>query len=127
MSLILVVEDDPKSLKLTCDLLQIADYNIISAVDGQQAVEIARTSRPNLILMDIQLPTISGLEATKILKSDPTTESIKIVALTASAMKEDEQHVFEAGCDGYISKPIEIHKFLDKVRKYLAIKEEMVL
>jgi two-component system cell cycle response regulator DivK len=117
--LILIVDDDAKSMKLTSDLVQMSGYSVISAGNGQQAVEIARASKPCLILMDIQLPVMDGLEATRILKSDPSTRHIKIVALTASAMRGDEDIVLQAGCDGYISKPIEIHSFLDEIQKYL--------
>ena len=117
--LILVVDDDARGLTLATDLLRVSGYNVITASDGSQAVALAKANNPVLVLMDIQLPVMDGYEATRTLKADPLTRHIKIVALTASAMRGDEDKVFQAGCDGYISKPIEIHGFLSKVREYL--------
>ena len=119
-NVILIVEDDSKSLKLVRDLLQASGYAIIEATDGRQGIELARAKKPDLIFMDIQMPVVNGLEATKILKKDRTTMGIPIIALTASAMKEDEAKAFQAGCDGYITKPIDIRKFLKKAKAYLA-------
>ena len=115
---VLIVDDEPKNLKLFRDLLQVAGYTVIEATDGKQGVELARTRKPNLILMDIQMPVMDGLEATRILKADATTRDIPIVALTSYAMSGDEQRMLQAGCDGYIAKPIDIHSFLKKVGEY---------
>ena len=112
---ILIVEDDPKSIKLFRDLLQATGYAILEATDGKKAVELAREKKPNLILMDIQMPVMDGIEATKILKADAETKNIPIIALTSYAMKEDEEKIREVGCDGYITKPIDIREFLKKV------------
>lgn len=117
--LILVVDDDARGLTLATDLLRVSGYSVITASDGGQAVALTRANKPALVLMDIQLPVMDGFEATRTLKADPLTRHIKIVALTASAMRGDEDKVFQAGCDGYISKPIEIRSFLNKVKEYL--------
>ena len=116
---ILIVEDDQKNLKLLRDLLQVSGYATIEATDGSRGVEMARTKKPDLILMDIQMPVMDGLEATKILKGDEATKGIPVLALTAYAMKGDEERMREAGCDGYIPKPIDIKKFLKIVAKHL--------
>ena len=89
---ILIVEDEPKNMKLARDLIQVAGYSSIEAVNGKQAVALARSQKPDLILMDIQMPIMSGLEATQMLKADPATRHIPIIALTAFAMKNDERH-----------------------------------
>lgn len=116
---ILIVEDDPKSLELFRDLLQVSRYTTLEATDGRQGVELAKERKPDLILMDIHLPVMDGLETTKVLKADPATREIPIVALTASAMAGDEERALQAGCDGYITKPIDIRGFLDKVAELL--------
>lgn len=115
-----IVEDDPKSLKLIRDLLLSSGYTIIEATDGRQGVELAKAQKPDLIFMDIQMPVMDGLEATKILKADGETKDIPIIALTSYAMKEDEAKVLQAGCDGYMTKPIDIKRFLKKTEEYLA-------
>ena len=115
---ILIVEDDPKSLKLACDLLQVFGYTTIEATDGEQGVELAKSRKPDLILMDIQMPKMDGLEATRILKADTITKNIPVLALTAYAMKGDKERILEAGCDGYITKPIDIQELLKEVAKY---------
>ncbi len=115
-----IVEDDPKSLKLIRDLLLSSGYTIIEATDGRQGVELAKAQKPDLIFMDIQMPVMDGLEATKILKADGETKDIPIIALTAYAMKEDEAKVLQAGCDGYMTKPIDIKRFLKKAEEYLS-------
>ncbi len=112
---ILIVEDDPKSLILVRDLLQVSGYKTIEATDGEQGIELARTKKPDLILMDIQMPKMDGLEATRILKADATTGNIPILALTAFAMKGDKERILEAGCDGYITKPIDIKELLKTI------------
>ncbi len=117
---ILIVEDDPKSLVLIRDLLQVSGYSTIEATDGQQGVELAKASKPDLILMDVQMPVMDGLEATRILKADATTSNIPVLALTSYAMKGDEERILEAGCDGYLAKPYNIQELLKEVAKYLS-------
>ena len=118
---ILIVEDDLKSLKLFRDLLQASGYTTLEATNGKKAVELAREKKPELILMDIQMPVMDGFEATKIFKADAETRNIPVVALTSYAMKEDDEKIREAGCDGYITKPIDTKEFLKKVAEYLRI------
>ena len=115
---ILVVEDEPKNLKLVCDLLQACGYTTIEATDGKQGVELAKARKPDLILMDIQMPVMDGLEATRILKADTTTKDIPVLALTSYAMKGDEERILEAGCNGYLAKPFDIQELLKEVGKY---------
>ncbi len=117
--LILIVEDEPKSLKLVRDLLQASGYKTIEATDGKQGVDLAKAKKPDLILMDIQMPEMDGLEATRILKADATTRNIPVLALTAYAMKDDEERIFQAGCDGYITKPFDIKELLKTIAEYL--------
>ena len=117
---ILIVEDDPRNLKLVRDLLQASGYNTVEATNGKQGVELAKSQKPGLILMDIQMPVMDGLEATRLLKADSATKEIPIVALTASVMAGDEDRIRQAGCDGYISKPYGIREFLNKVKEYLS-------
>jgi len=117
---ILIVEDEPRNLKLIRDLLEVSGYIILEAIDGKQGVEIAKAKKPDLILMDIQMPVMEGFEATRILKADERTRDIPIMALTAHAMEGDEEKVKAAGCDGYVSKPIDTRGFLNKITEYLA-------
>ncbi len=117
---ILIVEDEPKNLTLLRDLLQVSGYSTIEATDGEKGVELAKASKPDLILMDIMMPNMDGLEATRILKADATTSNIPILALTSYAMKEDEDRILKAGCDGYLAKPIDIQELVKKVVKYLS-------
>jgi len=117
---ILIVEDDPKNLTLFRDLLQVSGYKTIEAIDGKQGIELAKASKPDLILMDIQMPEMDGLEATRILKADATTSNIPVIALTAYAMEGDKERILGAGCDGYLAKPIDIKEFLKEVAEYLA-------
>lgn len=116
---ILIVEDNDLNMKLFNDLLQAHGYNTVQTMDGRDAVKLAREHRPHLILMDIQLPEISGLEVTKMLKADAELKHIPVVAVTAFAMKGDEEKIREGGCEGYISKPISVASFLDTVAKFL--------
>jgi CheY-like chemotaxis protein len=116
---ILVVDDEPNNLKLVRDLLQVFEYTTIEATDGKQAVELARAMKPDLILMDIMMPKMDGLEATRILKADAGTRNIPILALTSQAMKGDKERILQAGCDGYLTKPIDIHELREKVAEYL--------
>jgi two-component system cell cycle response regulator DivK len=116
---ILIVEDDPKNLKLIRDLLQIRGYTTLEATDGKQGVDMARAKMPDLILMDIQMPVMDGFEAISILKADPVTKSIPIIALTAFAMQGDREKCMEAGCNDYITKPLDTRAFVTKVKEYL--------
>ena len=116
---VLVVEDNELNMKLFNDLLQAHGYNTLQAKDGRVVVELTRKNRPDLILMDIQLPEISGLEITKMLKADDDLRSIPVVAVTAFAMKGDEQKIRNGGCDGYIAKPISVASFLQTVSRFL--------
>ena len=116
--IVLIVEDDSQNRKLFRDLLNVKGYLTLEATDGKQGIEIARKMKPNLILMDIQMPVMDGLKAVKALKADPDTSDIPVVALTAYAMKGDEKKILEAGYDDYISKPINIKGFLNKIAAY---------
>jgi two-component system cell cycle response regulator DivK len=118
--LILIVEDNEKNRKLVRDVLQFKGYRTLEAESGELGVALARESRPALILMDIQLPGMSGIEALGHLRADPTTRDIPIVAVTASAMMQDRQRILAAGFDGYQSKPIEVKGFVQMVAEVLA-------
>jgi len=117
---ILMVEDEPKNMKLLRDLLQNFGYETVEATDGEQGVDLTRSSKPDLILMDIGMPKLDGLQATRILKADASTRSIPVVALTAFAMSGDKERALEAGCDGYISKPVDVRGLLKTVEQLLA-------
>ncbi len=116
---ILIVEDNDLNLKLFRDLLNANGYDTVETKEGREAITLARTIRPDLILMDIQLPEISGLEVTERIKSDRDISHIPIIAVTAFAMKDDEEKILRAGCEAYISKPISIGDFLKAVKKFL--------
>jgi len=120
---ILIVEDSPLNRKLVTAILRPHGYNLLIAVDGEQAIEIATREQPDLILMDMQLPKVSGYEATKTLKSQPETKNIPIVALTAHAMENERERAMTARCDGYITKPIDTRAFPDMIRQYLDLRE----
>ncbi len=104
---ILVVDDNPSNMKLVSDLLEWSGYQIFKAVDAEQALEVIRRTAPDLILMDIGLPGMDGLALTRKLKADDATKGIRIIVLTSFAMKGDERRAFDAGCDAYITKPID--------------------
>ncbi len=116
---ILIVEDNELNMKLFNDILQAHGYNTLQARDGRLVIDLTRKNRPDLILMDIQLPEISGLEIAKMLKADDDLRDIPVVAVTAFAMKGDEQKIRNGGCDGYIAKPISVANFLQTVSKFL--------
>jgi len=116
---VLVVEDNPANMKLATLLLSREGYEVLQADNAADGLALARERQPALILMDIQLPGMDGLEATRILKSDPATRDITVVALTAFAMAGDEARIRAAGCDGYVAKPIEYKQFLADVRRWL--------
>src|ERR1700712_4610116 len=116
---VLIVEDDELNMKLFHDLLDAQGYETLQTREGLQALALARENRPDLILMDIQLPEISGLEVTKWLKEDDELSHIPVIAVTAFAMKGDEERIRESGCEAYLSKPISVTLFLETVRRYL--------
>ncbi|MHA1151683.1 MAG: response regulator [Alphaproteobacteria bacterium] len=116
---VLVVEDNELNMKLFHDLLEAHGYNILQTKDGMDALRIAREHKPDLILMDIQLPEVSGLEVTKWIKEDENLKSIPVIAVTAFAMKGDEEKIRDGGCEAYIAKPISVTNFLETVRKFL--------
>jgi two-component system cell cycle response regulator DivK len=116
---VLIVEDNELNMKLFNDLLEAHGYATIQTKSGVEAVELARRHRPNLILMDIQLPEVSGLEVTQWLKDDDELRTIPIIAITAFAMKGDEEKIRQGGCEAYLSKPISVAKFLETVRNYV--------
>src|SRR6266478_9782903 len=116
---ILIVDDTPVNLKLTRILLLNEGYKVLTAASAEEALELLRGYRPRLILADIQLPGMDGLEMTRRIKQDPATRDITVVALTAFAMKGDEQKAIEAGCDGYITKPIDTRTLGSRIREYL--------
>jgi two-component system cell cycle response regulator DivK len=115
---VLIVEDNELNMKLFHDLLQANGYNTIETRNGIEALDLARKHKPDLILMDIQLPEVSGLEVTKWIKEDDELKSIPVVAVTAFAMKGDEERIREGGCEAYLSKPISVAKFLETVRHF---------
>jgi len=119
--LILIIEDEQMNLTLVRDLLKVSGYSTIEATNGEEGVELARTEKPDLILMDIQMPEMDGLEATRILKTDASTSNIPIVALTSYAMKGDKEKVLNTGCDGYLAKPFNIQELLKEVMKYIPV------
>ena len=116
---ILIVEDNELNMKLLNDVLEAHGYDVVKAARGAEALELARQARPDLILMDLQLPDISGLDATRRLKGDPETNSIPVIAVTAFAMAGDESRARDAGCDGYLPKPIVLREFLDLVGDFI--------
>jgi CheY-like chemotaxis protein len=118
-ALILIIDDNAVNLKLASLVLEFAGYHILAAVNAGEAMEVIRRTPPDLILMDIALPGMDGLALTRQLKADPATRQIGIVALTASAMKGDDLKAKAAGCDGYITKPIDTRKIAGQVAEYL--------
>ena len=119
MATILIVEDNPANMTLAAFLLQSAGHTVLSATDAETGLTLAGAEKPALILMDIQLPGMDGLEATALLKRDAATGSIPVIALTALAMKGDEERIRAAGCDGYIAKPLAYRDFLAAVAAQL--------
>jgi two-component system cell cycle response regulator DivK len=120
MAKILVVEDNPTNMTLAVFLLQSAGHTVLSVTDAEAGLRSARSEQPDLILMDIQLPGMDGLQATVLLKKDEATRAIPVIALTALAMKGDEERIRAAGCDGYIAKPMRYQEFLATIATQLA-------
>ena len=116
---VLIVEDNELNMKLFRDLLEAHGYETSGTSNGFEALDLVRKLRPDLILMDIQLPQVSGLEVTRWIKDDPELRSIPVVAVTAFAMKGDEERIREGGCEAYIAKPISVSHFLDTIRRLL--------
>ncbi|MER0239181.1 response regulator [Fulvimarina sp. MAC8] len=116
---VMIVEDNELNMKLFRDLIEAYGYETIQTRSGLNAVDLAREHRPDLILMDIQLPEISGLDVTQQLKADPELQRIPVIAVTAFAMKGDEERIREGGCEAYISKPISVPKFIETIRSFL--------
>ena len=116
---VLIVEDNELNMKLFHDLLDAHGYATLQTRDGMEALALARQHHPDLILMDIQLPEVSGLEVTKWIKEDDRLRRIPVVAVTAFAMKGDEEKIREGGCEAYIAKPISVGTFIDTVKKFL--------
>ena len=116
---VLIVEDNELNMKLFSDLLEAHGYATLKTANGIEAIEIARAHHPDLILMDIQLPEVSGLVVTKWLKEDDELASIPVIAVTAFAMKGDEERILQGGCEGYISKPISVPHFLETIARYI--------
>jgi two-component system cell cycle response regulator DivK len=119
MARVLIVEDNPANMTLATFLLKSAGHEVLAAKDAETGLALARVEQPDLVLMDIQLPGMDGLEATALLKSDPSTRAIPVIALTALAMKGDEERILAAGCDGYIAKPLAYKDFLATISTQL--------
>ena len=117
---VLVVEDDEMNMELVGALLKLGEYQMLEAGDAETGIQVARDHQPDLILIDIQLPWMDGLSATRIIKTDPELKEIPVVALTAYAMQEDEERAKSAGCCGYITKPIDVKHFLEKISGYMS-------
>ncbi len=116
---ILIVEDNPMNMELATDLLETSGYVVLQAGTAEKGIELARAESPDLILMDISLPDMDGLEATGVLKQDPATKGINVIALSALAMKGDEEKALAAGCSGYLTKPINTKQFPKEVARFI--------
>jgi two-component system cell cycle response regulator DivK len=119
MARVLVIEDNVSNMKLATFLLESAGHSVLAATDAEAGIATAQTERPDLVLMDVQLPGMDGLQATALLKADAETRSIPVIALTALAMKGDAERIQSAGCDGYIAKPMAYREFLETVERFL--------
>lgn len=116
---ILIVEDDPHSMKLLRDVLMFWEYTVIEAGNGKEGVKLAKAEKPDLILMDIQMPIMDGFLATRLIKEDTDTSSIPIICVTSHAMREDEERILQAGINAFITKPIDVPELIAIVKKYL--------
>lgn len=114
---ILVVEDNELGMKLFCDLLEKKGYDVLMAKDGEQAVKVIKENKPDLVILDIQLPKLSGIDVAKITKANEETKHIKLIAVTAHAMSGDKEKILASGCDKYIAKPISIIPFCDMIKE----------
>jgi two-component system, cell cycle response regulator DivK len=124
MAKVLIIEDNEANMKLAVVLLESAGHSVVSATCAEAGLTLAREEQPDLILMDIQLPGMDGLEATAILKQDQATRAIRVIALTALAMKGDEERIRVAGCDGYVAKPLRYKEFLATISAQLGAREQ---
>ena len=124
MTLVLIVEDNERNLKLVRDVLQVKGFTTIEAGTAEDGIKLAAERKPDLILMDIQLPGMNGIDALKVLRADPATAAIPVVAVTASVMQQDRKQITEAGFDGYVGKPISMKEFLEAVRTALERKRK---
>jgi two-component system cell cycle response regulator DivK len=116
MSLVLIVEDNDKNLKLVRDVLQVKGYATLEATSAEDGIRMAHEQRPDLVLMDIQLPGMNGIDALRVLRADPSTAAIPVIAVTASVMQQDRKMITDAGFDAYVGKPINLREFLDAVK-----------
>lgn len=116
---VLVIEDNPLNLELIVDLLESRDFSVLQACNAEEGLRLAREAAPDLVLMDLSLPGMDGLAATQALKADPATRPVPVIALTAHAMKGDEDAALAAGCDGYLTKPINTRTFPDQVIRFI--------
>lgn len=116
---ILIAEDDPLNMQLVREILKIHGYEVVEALNGREAVELAKSTKPDLILMDMMMPEMNGFEATRALRTDDSMRKVPIISLTASAMKGDIDDILAAGCDAYMSKPFKIPELLQLLDKYL--------
>ncbi len=116
---VLIVEDNELNMKLFRDLLEAHGYATVGTNNGVEALDLVRKLHPDLVLMDIQLPQVSGLEVTRWIKDDPELRAIPVVAVTAFAMKGDEERIREGGCEAYLSKPISVGRFIETVRQFI--------
>ncbi|HEY7248489.1 MAG TPA: response regulator [Xanthobacteraceae bacterium] len=116
---VMIVEDNELNMKLFHDLLEAHGYSTVGTRSGTEALDLARKHHPDLILMDIQLPQVSGLEVTKWIKADPELQRIPVIAVTAFAMRGDEERMLQGGCEAYLSKPVSIGRFMETVRRFL--------
>jgi two-component system cell cycle response regulator DivK len=119
MSVVLIVEDNEKNLKLVRDILQVKGYETVEATTGEDGVRLANERPPDLVLMDIQLPGMNGIEALRVLRGNPATAKIPVIAVTASVMQQDRKLITDAGFDAYVGKPINLKEFLEAVRTAL--------
>jgi len=119
MSTVLIVEDNAKNLKLVRDILQVKCYATLEATTAEDGIRLALERKPDLVLMDIQLPGMNGIDALRVLRADPATAAIPVIAVTASVMQQDRKMITDAGFDAYVGKPISLNEFLDAVRRVL--------
>jgi two-component system cell cycle response regulator DivK len=125
VSLVLIVEDNEKNLKLVRDILQVKGYETVEAMTGEDGVRLAAERKPDLVLMDIQLPGMNGIDALRALRADPKTGKIPVIAVTASVMQQDRKLIMDAGFDAYVGKPINLREFLDAVRHALERRNDL--
>lgn len=120
MKTVLVIEDNRLNMELVVDVLEVSGYKVLRASSGENGLSLARRYLPDLVLMDLSLPGMDGLAATRALKSDPATRKLTVIALTAHAMRSDQTNALAAGCDGYLSKPIDVKTFAARIEWFIA-------